>query len=87
MYMCYCDCMCVCLRTVGLGQVLVQLLPVVLMEDVVDRGVDELLLFVLQVLGHVVRHKHDAALSVHHKQEAIQGLSQRGDARNSIINQ
>lgn len=73
--------------TVGLGQVLVQLLPVILMEDVVDRGVDELLLFVLQVLGHVVRHKHDAALSVHHKQEAIQGLSQRGDARNSIINQ
>lgn len=44
-----------------------ELLPVVLMEDVVDGGADELFLFVLQVLGHVVRHKHDAALSVHHK--------------------
>ena len=51
-----------------------ELLPVLLMQDVVDTGVDELLLFVLQVLGHVVRHKHDAALPIHHKQEAIQCL-------------
>lgn len=64
---------CVCL-TVGLGQVLVQLLPVVLVQDVVDAGVDQLLLFVLQVLRHIVRHEHDASLSVHHEQEAVQSL-------------
>lgn len=68
-------CVCVCVfLTVGLGQVLVELLPVILMENVVHAGVDELLLFVLQVLRHVVRHKHDAALPVHHKQEAVQSL-------------
>lgn len=67
--------MCVCaFLTVGLGQVLVQLLPVVLVQDVVDAGVDQLLLFVLQVLRHIVRHKHDASLPVHHKQEAVQSL-------------
>lgn len=51
-----------------------ELLPVVLVENVVHVGVDELLLLVLQVLGHVVRHKHDAALPVHHEQEAVQRL-------------
>lgn len=60
--------------TVGLGQVLVELLPVVLMENIVHAGVYELLLFVLQVLRHVVRHEHDASLPVHHKQEAVQSL-------------
>lgn len=65
--------MCVFL-TVGLGQVLVQLLPVVLVQDVVHAGVDQLLLFVLQVLRHIVRHEHDAALPVHHEQEAVQSL-------------
>lgn len=65
--------MCVFL-TVGLGQVLVQLLPVVLVQDVVHAGVDQLLLFVLQVLRHIVRHEHDASLSVHHEQEAVQSL-------------
>lgn len=68
-----CVCMCVFL-TVGLGQVLVQLLPVVLVQDVVHAGVDQLLLFVLQVLRHIIRHKHDASLSVHHEQEAVQSL-------------
>ena len=70
MFACVCVCMRECVRacrTVGLGQDLVELLPVVLMEDVVGGGVDELLLFVLQVLGHVVRDKHNAALPVHHK--------------------
>lgn len=68
-------CVCACaFLTVGLGQVLVQLLPVVLVQDVVDAGVDQLLLFVLQVLRHIVRHKHDASLPVHHKQEAVQSL-------------
>ena len=75
-------CVCVC-GTIGLGQVLVELLPVVLMEDVVDGSVDELLLFVLQVLGHVVRHKHYAALPVHHKQKTIQGLRKEGKHMNS----
>lgn len=68
-----CVCTCVFL-TVGLGQVLVQLLPVVLVQDVVHAGVDQLLLFVLQVLRHIVRHEHDASLSVHHEQEAVQSL-------------
>lgn len=51
-----------------------ELLPVVFVENVVHVGVDELLLFVLQVLRHIVRHEHDAALPVHHKQEAVQRL-------------
>lgn len=49
--------MCGCVRsflTVGLGQVLVELLPVVLVENVVHTGADELLLFVLQILCHIV---------------------------------
>ena len=74
--------------TVGLGQVFVQLLPVLLVEDVVDVGVDELLLFVLQVLGHVVRYKHDAALPVHHKQKPIQGLEacrKEGQINSSLL--
>lgn len=71
-----CACACACL-TVSLGQVLVELLPVVLMENVVHAGVDELLLFVLQVLSHVVRHKYDAPLPVHHKQETVQSLRAR----------
>lgn len=69
--------MCGCVRlflTVSLGQVLVELLPVAVMENVVHTGADELLLFVLQVLRHVVRHKHDAALPVHHKEETIKCL-------------
>ncbi len=71
--------MCVCVfLTVGLGQVLVELLSVVLMKNSVHAGVYEFLLFVLQVLRHVVRHKHDAALPVHHKQEAIQSLKAQG---------
>lgn len=74
-----CRLVCVCVfLTVGLGQVLVKLLPVVLVKNVVHAGVDELLLFVLQVLRHVVRHEHDAALPVYHEQEAIQSLEQSG---------
>lgn len=67
--------MCECVfLTVGLGQVLVQLLPVVLVQDGVDAGVDQLLLLVLQVLRHIVRHEDDASLPVHHEQEAVQSL-------------
>ena len=66
-------CVCVCLTT-RLGEVLVELLAVFLMEDIVHAGVDELFLFVLQVLGDVVRHKHDTALPVYHEQEAVQCL-------------
>lgn len=63
--------------TAGLGEILVELLAVLVVDDVVDAGVDQLLLLVLQVLRHVVRHEHDAALSVNHKQEAVQGLSKK----------
>ena len=69
----------VCVRlTTSLWEVLVELLPVVLMEDIVHAGVNELFLLVLQVLGDVVGHKHDAALSVHHEQEAVQSLGAAG---------
>lgn len=51
-----------------------ELLPVLVVDDVVHAGVDQLLLLVLQVLRHVVRHKHDAALPVDDEKEAIQGL-------------
>lgn len=61
-------------RTTGFGQVFLQLLTVLLMQDVIDTGVDQLLLLVLQILSHIVRHKHNVSLSVHHKQEAIQRL-------------
>lgn len=60
--------------TVGLGQILVKLLPVLIMDDVVHTGVNQLLLLVLQVLCHIIGHEYNAALSVHHKQKPIQGL-------------
>lgn len=44
------------------------------MQHAVDTGVHELLLVVVQVLGHVLRHEHDVALHVHHEEKAIQGL-------------
>lgn len=40
--------------TAGLGEILVELLAVLVVDDVVDAGVDQLLLLVLQVLCHVV---------------------------------
>lgn len=43
-------------------------------QHTVDTGVHQLLLVVAQVLGHILRHKHDVALHVHHEEEAIQGL-------------
>lgn len=63
----------VCL-TIRLGQIFMKLLSVFPMNDVVHTGVDKFLLPVLHILCNVVRHEYDAALSVHHKQEAIQGL-------------
>lgn len=63
--------------TTGFGQVFLQLFTVLLMQDVIDTGVDQLLLFVLQILSHIVGHKHDASLSVHHKKEAIQCLKEK----------
>lgn len=59
------------------GQILVEGLPVVIVDDVVHAGVDELLLLVLKVLRHVVRHKHNASLSVHHKKKPVEGLRGR----------
>lgn len=44
------------------------------MQHAVDTGVHELLLVVMQVLGHILRHKHDVALHVNHEEKAIQGL-------------
>lgn len=44
------------------------------MQHTVDAGVHELLLVVVQVLGHILRHEHDVALHVHHEKKAIQGL-------------
>lgn len=44
------------------------------MQHAVDTGVHQLLLVVPQVLGHILRHKHDVALHVHHEEEAVQGL-------------
>lgn len=43
-------------------------------QHAVDTGVHQLLLVVAQVLGHILRHKHDVAFHVHHEEEAIQGL-------------
>lgn len=63
--------------TTGFGQVFLQLLTVLLMQDVIHTGVDQLLLLVLQILGHIVGHKHDVSLSVHYKKEAIQRLRQK----------
>lgn len=63
--------------TAGLGEILVELLAVLIVDDVVDAGVDQLFLLVLQVLRHVVRHEHDAALPVDNKQEAVQGLNKK----------
>lgn len=47
------------------------------MQHAVDTGVHELLLVVMQVLGHVLRHKHDVTLHVNHEEKAIQGLQRR----------
>lgn len=63
--------------TAGFGQVFLQLLTVLLMQDVIDTGVDQLLLLELQILSHIVRHKHNVSLSVHHEQKAIQRLQQK----------
>ena len=40
--------------TIRLGQILVKLLPVLIVDDVVHTGVDQLLLLVLQVLRHII---------------------------------
>lgn len=63
--------------TTGFGQVFLQLLTVLLVQDVIDTGIDQLLLLVLQILSHVIGHKHNASLSVHDKQEAIQRLKEK----------
>lgn len=73
-----------CLTT-RLGQVPAKLVPVLIVDDVVHAGVDQLLLLVLQVLRHVVRHEHDAALSVDHKQKPVQRL-RTATTRTFILN-
>lgn len=52
-----------------------KLLPVLLMDYVVHAGVDQLFLLVLKVLRDVVRDEYNAALTINHKQKAIQGLT------------
>lgn len=56
------------------------------MDDVVHTGVDQLLLLVLQVLCHIVWHKYNAALTVHYKQKAVQGLKQQGQKKGELVN-
>lgn len=64
--------------TEGFGkQVLDELGMIPDMQHAVDAGVHQLLLVVMQVLGHILRHKHDVALHIHHKEEAVQGLEGR----------
>lgn len=47
------------------------------MQYVIDAGVDELLLFILKILSHVIGHEDDAAFTTHHKQKPIQRLKER----------
>lgn len=72
------------MRTTGFGQVFLQLLAVFLMQDVIDAGVDQILLLVLQILSHIVRHKHNASLSVHYKQEAVQRLKRERENEREV---
>lgn len=67
--------------TIRLGQILVKLLSVLVMDDIVHAGVDQLLLLVLQVLGHIVRYKYNAALPVNYKEKAVQGLKEQGQKK------
>lgn len=61
--------------TEGFGQQVLDELGVVSdVQHAVDAGVHQLLLVVVQVLRHVLGHKHDVALHVHHEKEAVQGL-------------
>lgn len=48
-------------------------------QHAVHTGVHQLLLVVAQVLGHVLRDKHDVALHVHHEEEAVKGLKGERD--------
>lgn len=68
--------------TEGFGQqVLDELCVIADVQHAVDTGVHQLLLVVAQVLGHVLGHKHNVTLHVHHKEEAIQGLRGEGGGR------
>lgn len=55
-------------------QVLDELSVIPNVQHTVDAGVHELFLVVAQVLCHILRHKHNVALHIHHEEEAIQGL-------------
>lgn len=58
-------------------QVLDELGVISNMQHAVHAGVHQLLLVVAQVLGHVLRHKHDVALHVHHKEETVKRLQRK----------
>lgn len=69
--------------TEGFGQqVLDELSMIPNMQHAVDTRVHQLLLVVMQVLGHILRHEHNVALHVHHKEEAVQGLQRREKEKN-----
>lgn len=70
--------------TEGFGQQVLDELSVIPdVQHAVDTGVHQLLLVVAQVLGHILRHEHNVALHVHHKEEAIQGLEGRKRENNT----
>lgn len=46
-------------------------------EDTIDTGGHQLFLGVTQVTAHILRHKDNTTLSIHHKKEAIQGLEEK----------
>lgn len=50
-------------------------------QHAVDASIHQLLLLVPQILTDVLRDKHDVALHVDHKKEAIQGLRGEGKVR------
>lgn len=55
------------------------------MQHTVDAGVHQLLLVIAQVLGHILRHKHNVTLHIHHKEEAVQGLEGRNRVQTCLF--
>lgn len=54
-------------------------------EDAVDAGGHQLLLGVAKVAHDVLGNKHDAALSVHHEEETVEGLNTEGEKRRKSL--
>lgn len=58
--------------TMWLGQeVFDEFCMVSYMQDAVHTGVHQLFLIIPQVLCHVLWHKHDVPLHVHHEEETV----------------